>query len=70
MEPHLRGPLHEHPHYVVVYLNDSHRTMKFADGTTVTYQRKAGETAWRDALKHETENLDDHTAVEIQVEIK
>jgi hypothetical protein len=70
MEPHLKGPLHEHPHYVVVYLNETHRSMKLADGTTVNYQRKAGEAAWRDALKHATENLDDHTAAELQVEIK
>lgn len=70
MEPHIKGPLHEHPHYLVVYLNQTHRTMKLADGATVNYERKAGEVAWRDALKHETENLDDYTAVEIQVEIK
>ena len=44
--------------------------MKMGDGTTVNYTRKAGEVAWRDALKHETENLDDYTAVEIQAEIK
>ena len=53
-----------------MYLDEAHRTMKLGDGTAVNYQRKAGEVAWRDALKHETENLDDHTAVEIQVEIK
>jgi stress response protein YsnF len=67
-------PVKLDPQHVSVVLENERvrvlRTMKFADGTTVTYQRKAGETAWRDALKHETENLDDHTAVEIQVEIK
>jgi hypothetical protein len=30
----------------------------------------ASEIAWRDALHHETENIGDHIAVEIQVEIK
>ena len=30
---------------------------------------EVGEVAWRDALKHETENIGDHTAVEIQVEL-
>jgi len=32
--------------------------------------RRPGEIAWRDALQHETKNIGDHTAVEIQVEIK
>ena len=69
MEPHLKSPLHEHPPYVVIYLDESHRRMT-VDGRTVDYVRKAGEVAWRDALKHETENTGEKTAVEIQVEIK
>jgi hypothetical protein len=32
--------------------------------------RGPDDIAWRDALQHETENIGDHTAVEIQVEIK
>jgi len=70
LEPHVRGPMHEHPHYVVVYLTDLHTTMKLADGRAVDNPRKPGELAWRDALKHETENVGDHTAMEIQIELK
>ena len=70
LEPHLKSPLHEHPHYVVVYLTELHTTMTLGDGRTVDNPRRAGEIAWRDALQHVTENIGDRTAMEIQVELK
>ena len=70
LEPHVKSPMHEHPHYVVVYLTELHTTMKLADGRIVDNPRKPGEIAWRDAMKHETEQMGDQTAAEIQVEIK
>ncbi|HUI80796.1 MAG TPA: hypothetical protein VLY24_22880 [Bryobacteraceae bacterium] len=70
LEPHIKSPMHEHPAYVVVYLTELHTTMKLADGRVVDNPRRPGEVAWRDPLKHETENIGDHTAVEIQVELK
>jgi hypothetical protein len=44
--------------------------MKMADGKLVDNPRRAGDIAWRDALKHETENIGEHTASEIQIELK
>jgi quercetin dioxygenase-like cupin family protein len=70
LEPHLKSPMHEHPHYVVVYLTELHTTMKMGDGREVDNPRKPGDVAWRDALKHETEQKGDKTAVEIQIELK
>jgi quercetin dioxygenase-like cupin family protein len=70
LEPHLRSPMHEHPHYVVVYLTELHTTMRLGDGRLVDNPRRPGDVAWRDFLKHETENIGEKTAVEIQVEIK
>ena len=70
LEPHLKGPLHEHPHYVVVYLTDLHTTMTMADGGAIDNPRRPGDIAWRDPLKHITENIGDREAVEIQVELK
>src|SRR5579864_1165590 len=70
LEPHLKSPMHQHPHYVVVYLTELHTTMILGDGRTVDNPRRPGEIAWRDALKHETENIGDRTAMEIQVELK
>ena len=68
--PHEKNPMHEHPAYVVVYLTELHTTMKMGDGREVDNPRSPGEVAWRDALKHETLNIGEKTAVEIQIELK
>jgi quercetin dioxygenase-like cupin family protein len=70
LEPHLKGPTHDHPSYVVVYLTELHTTMTLADGKQVDNPRHPGEVAWRDAYRHTTENVGDRTAVEIQIELK
>ena len=70
LEPHLKSPMHEHPPYVVVYVTGLHVTQKLGDGRLVDNPRNPGDVAWRDAQKHETENIGDRTAVEIQVELK
>jgi quercetin dioxygenase-like cupin family protein len=70
LEPHLKSPMHQHPPYVVVYITELHTTQKLGDVRLVYNPRKPGEVAWRDATKHETENIGDRTAVEIQVELK
>ena len=70
LEPHLQGPTHEHPSYVVVYLTELHTTMTLADGKQVDNPRRPGEIAWRDPYRHTTENIGDRTAVEIQIELK
>ena len=70
LEPGVKSPLHEHPHYVVVYLTELHTTMELADGRVVDNPRRPGETAWRDYMKHSTLNVGRNTAVEIQVELK
>jgi quercetin dioxygenase-like cupin family protein len=70
LDPHIKGPVHEHPSYVVVYLTELHTTMTLGDGSKIDNPRKPGEVAWRDALKHETENIGDKRAVEIQIELK
>ena len=70
LEPGIKSPLHEHPHYVVVYLTELHTTMQLADGRVVDNPRRPGETAWRDYMKHATLNVGKDTAVEIQVELK
>ena len=70
LEPGIKSPLHEHPHYVVVYLTELHTTMELGDGRVVDNPRKPGETAWRDYMKHSTLNVGKQTAVEIQVELK
>ena len=70
LEPHIKSPMHAHPAYVVVYLTDLHTKMAFPDGTVNDNRRKKGDIAWRDALQHSTENVEDQHAEEIQVEMK
>jgi quercetin dioxygenase-like cupin family protein len=70
LPPHVKSPMHEHPHYVVVYLTELHTSMKMGDGRVADNSRQPGDIAWRDALKHQTEQMGDKIAVEIQVEIK
>jgi quercetin dioxygenase-like cupin family protein len=70
LEPHIKSPMHAHPGYVVVYLANMHTKMTFPDGTVNDNRRKKGDVAWRDALKHTTENVEDTHAEEIQVELK
>jgi hypothetical protein len=70
LDPHVKGPVHEHPSYVVVYLTELHTTMTLGDGRQVDNPRRPGEVAWRDALKHQTENIGEHRAIEIQIELK
>jgi quercetin dioxygenase-like cupin family protein len=70
LEPGLKSPLHEHPHYVVVYITELHTTMELGDGRVVDNPRRPGDVAWRDFMKHSTLNIGKQTAVEIQVELK
>ncbi|HET9830064.1 MAG TPA: hypothetical protein VFP91_00080 [Vicinamibacterales bacterium] len=70
LEPSIKSPPHEHPHYVVVYITELHTTMKLGDGREVDNPRHAGDIGWRDYMKHETLNIGKQTAVEIQVELK
>jgi quercetin dioxygenase-like cupin family protein len=70
LEPHIKSPMHEHPSYVVVYVTELHTTMALGDGRLVDNIRRRGEVAWRDAMKHSTENIGEHRAMEIQVELK
>src|SRR5579863_2095262 len=57
LEPHIKSPMHEHPPYVVVYITELHTTMALSDGRLVDNVRRKGEVAWRDAMKHSTENI-------------
>jgi quercetin dioxygenase-like cupin family protein len=70
LEPHVRSPMHQHPPYVVVYVTDLHTTMALSDGKLIDNLRRKGEVAWRDAMKHSTENVGSQRAMEIQVELK
>ena len=56
LEPRLKSPRHEHPHYVVVYLTDLHTTMTMADGRNVDNPRKPGDSVARCAEPRDGEH--------------
>ena len=70
LPPHTKIPLHEHPHYAVVYITELRLTKKLADGRLVDSLRKPGEIVWNEASKHQSEQMGDNTAIEVLVELK
>ncbi len=69
-EPGAKIPMHEHRHYVTIALTDVNSKTTLADGMTAGNRRKAGEAAWREAVKHSVENVGDARMEEIQIEFK
>jgi hypothetical protein len=69
LAPHVKNPLHAHPHNVVVFAI-APPTITLADGKTVDNPRKAGVVRWVEATQHSTENTSDKPTLEIQVELK
>jgi hypothetical protein len=70
LEPHVKGPMHEHSSYLIVYVTDLHTTVTQSDGKLTDNIHKRGEVTWRDFARHATENVGDQKAMEIQVELK
>ncbi len=68
--PHGKLAMHEHPANVLVAITDSDVRDTFPDGKTAERRFKAGQTAWRPAVKHANENLSDRPVESILVELK
>ncbi len=68
--PHEKTGMHAHPNNVVVYLTDANVRSTSADGKATEVHGKAGQAVWRDALKHDAENLSDKPLEVIVVELK
>ena len=62
--------MHEHPANVLITLRDVRVKDIFPDGKSSERQFKAGQAAWRDAVKHANENLGDTPIESILVELK
>ena len=65
-----KTPVHEHPNFVGVFLNDSTNRVSPVGGTVDETPRKAGQVLQLPAVKHVVENLGTTTAQIIVVEIK
>jgi quercetin dioxygenase-like cupin family protein len=68
--PHGKTLMHGHPANVVIFLTDGHVKSTSPDGKAEESQVKAGQVAWREQVKHESENLSDRLVEVIVVELK
>ena len=68
--PHGKLGMHEHPANVLIPLTDARVKDILPDGKTSERQFKAGQTTWRDAVKHANENLGNTATESILVELK
>ena len=68
---HEKTPMHEHAlNRVTVFLTDQSFRSKTPDGKVESVHHKAGEVTWGTPLKHEEENLSDHSFEAVLVEVR
>ena len=63
-------PMHSHPGYVAVSLTPCKIRFTSADGKSQDLDFKAGDTSWRDAESHSTENIGKTACHALNVELK
>ena len=62
--------MHEHPNGYSVLLTDGKWKMTYPNGESEENEVSAGASGWRPAETHLPENLSDHTAEVVLVEMK
>jgi quercetin dioxygenase-like cupin family protein len=74
LEYHLRPgekePMHSHPAGVVYYFSDAKFRTTFPDGRVTEPTATSGETIWREAVAHASENIGSTEAHALAVELK
>lgn len=70
LAPGEKEPMHHHPGMVVRSLTTGTVRFTMKDGTTKEQTMKAGETSWRDAVDHETENIGTTMVKYLLIEVK
>jgi quercetin dioxygenase-like cupin family protein len=68
--PREKTGMHAHPGNVVIFLTDARVRSTSGEGKTDEVTGKAGQVVWRDALRHDTENIADRPLDVIVVELK
>jgi quercetin dioxygenase-like cupin family protein len=68
--PNEKSVMHEHPNGYSVILTDGKWKMTNAEGESEEIEVSAGDSGWRPAETHLPENLSDHTAEVVLVELK
>jgi quercetin dioxygenase-like cupin family protein len=70
--PHQTMPMHQHPApgAVIVFLTDRKNRLTYFDGTSKTFQNRAGDVMWAAPTIHRSENLTDALFAAVQIEPK
>jgi len=70
LKPGEKEPMHSHPEGVVSYFSAAKFRTTFPDGRVTELTATAGETIWRDAVAHASENIGSTEAHALAVELK
>ena len=70
LKPGSKTPMHSHPGYAVYAFSDSQVRFASYDGKSVDVAIKAGETMWRDAEAHSSENIGTADIHVLNIELK
>jgi beta-alanine degradation protein BauB len=66
----VTAPMHSHPGSVVYFLSDAKAKFIFPDGKTEIIEGKKGQVMWHDHLAHAVEDIANHEAHVLIVELK
>jgi beta-alanine degradation protein BauB len=69
-KPGVKEPMHSHPAFVAVVLNDTRVKVTMPDGKTVEKDYKAGATVFSEAITHAVENIGSADQHIIVIELK
>ncbi len=68
--PHEKPKMHAHPASVAIFLTTATMRSTAEDGTKTNTKAKPGMVVWRDAVKHQTENIGKTPLEAIVIELK
>jgi len=66
----VTAPMHSHPGSVVYFLSDTKVKFIYPDGKSQVVEGKAGEVMWHDHLAHAVEDVANHEAHVLIIELK
>jgi quercetin dioxygenase-like cupin family protein len=68
--PREKSPMHEHPARITTNLTSGRSRVTLGDGRSQEMESRAGEVAWRPAIRHAVENLTDKPLEIVTTELK
>ena len=69
VKPGVTAPMHSHPGSVVYFVSDTKVKFTFPDGKSQVVEGKAGHVMWHDHLAHAVEDVANHEAHVLIIEL-